>query len=140
MPVNQFILHATNISNISLNLILFKYLDTNSRNNIGSKKNLYRSTVRIVHVCLALKEIDKKKNRKRNLISANVGVFTLYFMCVYGSIQLVLYTIPINLGMRQFIVSLIADLGLCIITPAIVLYNAPIIRSQWSNLLAKFCI
>ena len=86
----------------------------------------------IVHVYfdLALKEIDKKKNRKRNLISANVGVFTLYFMCVYGSIQLVLYTIPINLGMRQFIVSLIADLGLCIITPAIVLYNAPIIRSQ----------
>ena len=78
---------------------------------------------------LALKEIDKKKNRKRNLISANVGVFTLYFMCVYGSIQMVLYTIHVDLGTRQFIVSLIADLGLCIITPAIVLYNAPTIRS-----------
>ena len=37
MPVNQFILHlhATNISNIYLNFILFKYLDTNSRNNTG---------------------------------------------------------------------------------------------------------
>ena len=56
-------------------------------------------------------------------------MFTLYFMCVYGSIQMVLYTIHIDLGTRQFIVSLIADLGLCIITPAIVLYNAPAIRS-----------
>ena len=64
-----------------------------------------------------------------SIVSANVGVFTLYFMCVYGSIQMVLYTIPIDLGTRQFIVSLIADLGLCIITPAIVLYNAPAIRS-----------
>ena len=52
-------------------------------------------------------------------------------MCVYGSIQMVLYTIPIDLGTRQFIVSLIADLGMCIITPAIVLYNAPLIRSQY---------
>lgn len=41
MPVNQFILHATNISNIYLNLILFKYLDTNSRNNTGSETNFY---------------------------------------------------------------------------------------------------
>ena len=90
------------------------------------------TTINISYVVfIALKEIDKKKNRKRNLISANVGVFTLYFMCVYGSIQMVLYTIPIDLGTRQFIVSLIADLGMCIITPTIVLYNAPVIRSQF---------
>ena len=35
MPLNQLIFHLTNITNIYCNLSLFKYLDTESKKNIG---------------------------------------------------------------------------------------------------------
>merc|ERR1712241_775040 len=110
MPLNQLLMHATNCSNIYFNLSLFQYLDKHTIQNI------------------ALRPVDRKKNRKRNLISANVGILMLGFMLINVTIQFNLHIMELNLGLRQLITSIIYDLALCIITPSVVFYNAPVVR------------
>ena len=50
--------------------------------------------------------MDRKKNRMRNLISANVGILMLGWMLVNVTVQFNLYILPLNLGRlsttRQF--------------------------------------
>ena len=148
MPLNQLLMHVTNCSNIYFNLSLFQYLDKHTIQNIG-----------MYGVCgfelqytffAALRPVDRKKNRKRNLISANVGILMLGFMLVNGTIQLNLHILPLNLGrqfrfkycyidclfhpgLRQLITSIIYDLAYCIITPSVVFYNAPVVRRQYCS-------
>ena len=103
-----------------------------------------------IHIFAALRPVDRKKNRKRNLISANVGILMLGFMLVNGTIQLNLHILPLNLGrqfrfkycyidclfhpgLRQLITSIIYDLAYCIITPSVVFYNAPVVRRQYPS-------
>ena len=46
----------------------------------------------------ALRPVDRKKNRKRNLISANVGILMLGFMLINVTIQFNLHIMELNLG------------------------------------------
>ena len=47
MPLNQLIFHLTNITNIYCNLSLFKYLDTESKKNIGGH---HKMGIKVGHV------------------------------------------------------------------------------------------
>ena len=153
MPLNQLLMHVANCSNIYFNLSLFQYLDKHTIQNIG--KSYIRTYIHIMNNIVALRPIDRKKNRKRNLISANVGLLMLGFMLVNVTIQCNLHIWELNLGrlfrlskskskskilhsvstyfpgLRQFITSIIYDLAMCIITPSVVFYNAPVVRRQY---------
>ena len=45
--------------------------------------------------------MNQKKARRRNIVPARIGYFALFFMLVYGSILIVLYMIPIEVGKEQ---------------------------------------
>ena len=47
---------------------------------------------------LALSPADKLKARRRNLVSAKVGFYSLIFMLVYEPIGIFLYTLPLEVG------------------------------------------
>ena len=49
-------------------------------------------------ISLALKAKDLKKERRKNLVPAKVGLFTLGLQITYGTIYCVLYSVPIDLG------------------------------------------
>ena len=59
---------------------------------------IHHMMVLISTIILALQPVDRKKNRKSNLISANIGILILGFMLVNGTIQFNLHILPINLG------------------------------------------
>ena len=99
MPLNQLLMHVANCSNIYFNLSLFQYLDKHTIQNIG--KSYIHTYIHIMNNIVALRPIDRKKNRKRNLISANVGLLMLGFMLVNVTIQCNLHIWELNLG-RQF--------------------------------------
>ena len=46
--------------------------------------------------------MNQKKARRRNIVPARIGYFALFFMLVYGSILIVLYMIPIEVGKLMF--------------------------------------
>ena len=50
----------------------------------------------------ALSKMNQKKARRRNIVPARIGYFALFFMFVYGSILIVLYMIPIEVGKGRF--------------------------------------
>ena len=96
MPLNQLLMHVANCSNIYFNLSLFQYLDKHTIQNIG--KSYIHTYIHIINNIVALRPIDRKKNRKRNLISANVGLLMLGFMLVNVTIQCNLHIWELNLG------------------------------------------
>ena len=53
----------------------------------------------------ALSKMNQKKARRRNIVPARIGYFALFFMFVYGSILIVLYMIPIEVGKMMFDIS-----------------------------------
>ena len=48
-----------------------------------------------------LSPINQKKARRRNIVPARIGCFALFYMCVYGTILIILYMIPIEVGKAQ---------------------------------------
>ena len=97
-------------------------------------------------ISLALKAKDLKKERRKNLVPAKVGLFTLGLQITYGTIYCILYSVPIDLGkafsifdfswnwlligVRQYFISFFNDLIHCIIHPSLIIYNSTVIRSR----------
>ena len=65
---------------IGFNLAIFKHLDKTSRSNT------------------TLSEMDQIKTRRRNLVSAKVGIYSLVIFLIIGSIHGSLYVVPMELG------------------------------------------
>ena len=81
MPINQFLIHVASWCIVGFNLILYKHLDTESRNNT------------------ALTAMDQIKIRRRNLVPAKVGIYSLIFMFISLPTHLILYSITaIDIG------------------------------------------
>ena len=85
MPINQLLLHAATWCIVGFNIILYKYLDMEARNNT------------------ALAATDQIKTRRRNLVPAKVGIYSLLFMMISLPTHLVLYSITsMDLGSILF--------------------------------------
>jgi hypothetical protein len=106
-PVGQILFHFLNLSNIICNILLFKYLD----------KTAKAST--------ALRPLDKKAERKRNLFPARIGIIT-FVVCTscYGFFSLI-YSLPfLDNAMKAFLTGLLTDSFNCIITPGIIIFGS----------------
>ena len=99
-----------NAINVICNICLFKYLDRATKNNS------------------ALKAVDKKAERKRNLYPAWLGFITL---CACISTYLcfnVIYSFPTDIldsGTKAFCTGFICDIFHCLITPGVLLCGSP---------------
>ena len=106
-PVGQIILHFFTLANIICNILLFKYLD----------KTVKAST--------ALKPLDKKAERKRNIFPAQIGIIT-FVVCTlcYGFFSLI-YAFPfLDDAVKTFLTGLLVDTFNCIITPGIIIFGS----------------
>ena len=77
-----------------------------------------------------IKETNLKKERRKNLVPAKVGVYSLIILIIYGTFYCILYSIPIDLGVRQFSISFVADFIFCVAHPIVLIYNASVIRHR----------
>ena len=80
MSFTQYFLYLSILCIIGFNLAIFKHVDKTSRSNT------------------TLSEMDQIKTRRRNLVSAKVGIYSLVIFLIYGSIHGSLYSVSMELG------------------------------------------
>ena len=85
LPFFQYLLHLNNWCIIGCNLAIFKHLNKISNTNT------------------TLSQIDQIKSRRRNLVSAKVGIYFLVMYLISGLIHGSLYFVSIEFGKLSFI-------------------------------------
>ena len=121
MPVNQLILHISAIVNIACNLWLFRYLNKMTDQNT------------------ALQPSNKKKEKKRNLMPAQVGFLSIvcYFITMVMFTSLYAYkSAKLDVASRAFCIAVYADLFHCLFSPLVILLGSADakrrIKEAWS--------
>lgn len=95
---------------IFFNIKLYTHLDKNSRSNTA----LSTTTDQVISLVTSVKKTNtiycmlskfflgylylQVKSRRRNIVSAHVGMYSLCFSVIFGPIQMALYSLPIDLG------------------------------------------
>jgi hypothetical protein len=122
MPLNQLIILFCIVLNVSCNIFLSFFLSKKTAKN------------------LAIKEVDKKKDRKRNLIPANIGLYVFVF---YG-LSMVLFLITYNYksenldsGTRAFLNAAYADIHHCVSSPIFIFFGSADARKLLSQLISN---
>ena len=80
MPFNQILIHVAAWCIVVFNIVLYKHLAEESRNNS------------------ALSSTDQIKIRRRNIVPARVGTYSLLFMFISLPTHTILYSLSIDLG------------------------------------------
>ena len=78
IPFNQALLHIANWCTVFFNLAIYKHLDKEAKNNVF--------------------QMDQLKIRRRNLVSAKIGIYHLALLVINWSCLSILYSISIDLG------------------------------------------
>ena len=85
MPFTQYLLHLTTWCIIGFNLAIFKHLNKISSTNT------------------TLSQMDQIKTRRRNLVSAKVGIYFLVIYLIAALIHCSLYVVSMEYGKLSFI-------------------------------------
>ena len=80
LSLTQYFIYSSILCIIGFNLAIFKHLDKTSRSNA------------------TLSEMDQIKTRRRNLVSAKVGIYSLIIFLICGLIHGSLYAVKMELG------------------------------------------
>ena len=115
MPVNQMILHMSSMINICCNLWLCRYL---------SKMTL-RNT--------ALQAKDRKRDRKRNLLPAKIGLISLVFYVLTYCFFMFTYShksTNLDSATRAFFNAAYADFFHCLYFPLVTIYGSAEARER----------
>ena len=119
-PLNQFLIFLCIVTNVSCNIFLSFYLTEKSENNI------------------AVREVDRKKDRKRNLVPAKTGllVFVFYIMSMLVFMTTYAYkSEKLDSATRAFINSVYADFHHCVSSPLVILLGSTDAKKKLSHIL-----
>ena len=90
----------------------------------------------IHNICTVLRNLDVKKERRRNLIPAWIGIYAIIILLFFYLLVLASYSIPLlDNGTRALLVAIFNDAYNCVVAPALVLYGIP---SVIRNLRTKY--
>ena len=120
MPWNHIIIILSLFINISCNLFLYRYLGNQTTKN------------------QALSEVNKKKERKRNLVPAHLGIIVLFIGLCYLFVMLFTYTYQspdFDSATRAFLNATFLDLVHCVLSPLIILYGSIPARRKLKEML-----
>ena len=119
-PLNQFLIFLCIVTNVSCNIFLSFYLTEKSENNT------------------AVREVDRKKDRKRNLVPAKTGllVFVFYIMSMLVFMTTYAYkSEKLDSATRAFINSVYADFHHCVSSPLVILLGSTDAKKKLSHIL-----
>ena len=103
MPVTYSILTlAANACIIYFNIYLYTFLDKQSRENTGETFCKFIVNFLKYVIISALSPTDKRKARRRNLVSAKVGFTHLFFSSFMSLIVILLHFLPLEVGKRHW--------------------------------------
>ena len=105
-PLMLIVIIGSACTNITCSFLLFRYLQNITENTI------------------ARSEVDKKKDRKRNLVPARIGMMIIAWTVSYTLLVLIIYMLPLKYldnSYRAFINANYSDFSQCIIAPLIMI-------------------
>ena len=120
MPLNHLIIIILFVINISCNIFLYRYLSDKTENNS------------------ALNEVNRKKDRKRNLVPARLGSTLIFFYMLTVLLFTVTYSYhsdSFDRATRAFLNNVSTDLHLCICHPAIMVWGSKDARKKVKEIL-----
>ena len=78
---------------------------------------------------VVLHNLDVKKERRRNLIPAKIGVYSIMIFVFSGFLNGLAHSIPfLDNGSRALVSAIFNDVYYCVLGPALVLYGVPSLR------------
>ena len=122
MPLNQIIVFLSTLVNFSSNLFLYRFLSNKTNKNTW------------------MNETNRKKDRKRNLIPANVGMTVLTFYGVSVGLFMLTYTYKSNdfdSATRAFLNAAFVDITYCITNPVIIILGSVDARRKFTDFWLK---
>ena len=137
MPVNQFLLFVVDMVIIFGNLYLYKFLQLDTeRREKGVLTILYGYYgYLIIFLSIVVQNLDVKKERRRNLIPAKIGIYAIFILIFFILFHYITYSIEMNNCHRALLHAIASDAYYCIVAPTIVLYSIP---SVVRNIKAKY--
>ena len=85
---------------------------------------------------LALHIMDVKKERRRNLVPAKIGVYSLVILVFFGFLFGIVHSIPfLDNESRAILAAIFNDAYYCVLAPSLVLYGVPSLRRNLFNYL-----
>ena len=121
-PWNHLLLFSTMVVNVSCNLFLYQFLDSRSDTSIA---------------------VDTKKNRKRNLLPAHIGMFVLSMLMSYIAVMIFSYTFQstkLDSATRAFLNAVFFDVVQCVLCPIIMLYSSVPARQSLKEMMLKLSV
>ena len=100
LPVNQCLLWSSTVCIVVFNIFLYKYLDKRTEENTGGTHQLFNHRVTERNSLIALSAVDEIKNRRRNLVSAKVGIMSLMINIFFLPVIAIAFSAPIELGKK----------------------------------------
>ena len=135
MPVNQLLLFVVDMVIIFGNLYLYKFLQLDTeRREKGVLKILFGNLI-IFFFIIVVQNLDVKKERRRNLIPAKIGIYAIFILIFFILFHYITYSIEMNNCHRALLHAIASDAYYCIVAPTIVLYSIP---SVVRNIKAKY--
>ena len=134
MPVNQLLLFVVDMVIIFGNLYLYKFLQLDTeRREKGVLTILYAYLINFLSI--VVQNLDVKKERRRNLIPAKIGIYAIFILIFFILFHYITYSIEMNNCHRALLHAIASDAYYCIVAPTIVLYSIP---SVVRNIKTKF--
>ena len=134
MPVNQLLLFVVDMVIIFGNLYLYKFLQLDTeRREKGVLKILFGYLINFLSI--VVQNLDVKKERRRNLIPAKIGIYAIFILIFFILFHYITYSIEMNNCHRALLHAIASDAYYCIVAPTIVLYSIP---SVVRNIKAKY--
>ena len=96
MPVSQITLYIMNIVNIACNFYLYRFLEVQRKTNSG--EGLQNSLSLTSSVCSAITVSDVRKERKRNLLPAWVGIYGIIMFLAHTVAWQAAFAIKVGLS------------------------------------------
>ena len=88
-----------------------------------------------LYYIIVVQNLDVKKERRRNLIPAKIGIYAIFILIFFVLFHYITYSIEMNNGHRALLHAIASDAYYCIVAPTIVLYSIP---SVVRNIKAKY--
>ena len=120
MPLNHFIIFLCNAVNVSCNIFLYRFLANETKNNS------------------AISEVDRKKDRKRNLVPASIGMIVFVFHGFGVMLYMITYTYNsknFDSATRAFLNAAYSDCIQCVISPGIIIFGSTEARRKFKEVL-----
>ena len=122
LPWNHYFLVFLATTNFAFNLFLYKYLDAMTENNS------------------ARSQVDKKRDRRRNLVPAHIGMISIGIYLINMALFMVTYSFKTDIldsGTRAFLNAVYGDIMHCVLAPVVIISGSIDAQRKVKEILTK---